>query len=66
MLYKLDEKQILLDYIESERYEASKEVVTRMLRAEQFSAEQIAGYFSNITVDDVNRIQKELLQNDCL
>lgn len=66
MLYKLDEKQILLDYIESERYEASKEVVTRMLREEQFSAEQIARYFSNITVDDVDRIQKELLQNDCL
>lgn len=66
MLYKLDEKQILLDYIESERYEASKEVVTRVLREEQFSAEQIARYFSNITVDEVDRIQKELLQNDCL
>ena len=64
MLFKLDEKQILLDYIESERYEASKEVVICMLREGQFSTEQIAVYFSNITVDDVNRIKNELLQND--
>lgn len=64
MLLRYDEKEILLDYIESERYEAAKEVVIRMLEDGQFSVEQIAGYFSNITVDDVNRIQKELLQND--
>ncbi len=29
MLYKLDEKQILLDYIESERYEAAQEARKR-------------------------------------
>lgn len=64
MLYKLDEKEILLEYIESERYEASKEAVIRMLEGGQLSVEQIAGYFSNITVDDVNRIKSALLQND--
>ena len=63
MLHMLDEKQILLDYIESERYEASKEAVIHMLREGQFSTEQIAGYFSNITVNDVNGIKNELLQN---
>lgn len=33
MLYKLDEEQILL--VESERYEASKEAVIRMLKGGQ-------------------------------
>lgn len=31
MLYQLDEKQILLDYIESERYEAAKEGAKKLL-----------------------------------
>lgn len=35
------EWQIPLDYVESERYEASKEVVIRMLREGQFSTEEI-------------------------
>lgn len=63
MLYKLDEKQILLDYIESERYENSKGAVIQMLKEGQLSVEQIANYFSNLTVDDVRRIQKDLLQS---
>lgn len=63
MLYKLDEKQILLDYIESEKFENSKGVVIQMLKEGQLSVEQIANYFSNLTVDDVKRIQKELLQS---
>lgn len=63
MLYKLAEKQILLDYIESERYENSKEAVIQMLKEGQLSVEQIANYFSNLTVDDVRRIQKDLLQS---
>lgn len=63
MLYQLDEKQILLDYIESEKYENSKEIAVKMLREGNFSVEQIAGYISNLTTDDVKRIQQELLQN---
>ncbi len=50
--------------IESERYEASKEAVIGLLEGGQLSIEQIARCFSNITVDDVRRIQKELQQND--
>lgn len=64
MLLRYDEKEILIDYIESERYEASKEIVIRMLEMGKFSAEQIANCIPNMTVADVNRIQKELLQSD--
>ena len=71
MLYKLDEKEILLEYIELERYEAAqkaakevaKEATIQMLKEGQLSVEQIANYFSNLTVDDVRRIQKDLLQS---
>lgn len=67
MLYKLDEKQILLDYIESERYEAAweeaKEAAIQMLKDGQFSVEQIVKYFSNLSVEDVKKLQEELLQN---
>lgn len=33
MLYQLDEKQILLDYIESERYEAEKKMAYNILKS---------------------------------
>ena len=67
MLAMYDEKEILLDYIESERYEAAreeaKEAAIQMLKDGQFSVEQIAKYFSNLSVEDVKKLQEELLQN---
>ena len=67
MLYQLNEKEILLDYIESERYEAAreeaKEAAIQMLKDRQFSVEQIAKYFSNLSVEDVKKLQEELMQN---
>ncbi len=67
MLAMYDEKEILLEYIESERYEAArgeaKEAATQMLKDGQLSVEQIAKYFSNLTVEDVKKLQEELLQS---
>ncbi len=71
MLAMYDEKEILLEYIESERYEAqqegkketAKEAAIQMLKEGQFSVEQIAKYFSNLSVEDVKKLQEELLQN---
>lgn len=67
MLAMYDEKEILLEYIESERYEAAreeaKEAAIQMLKDGQFSVEQIAKYFSNLSVEDVKKLQEELLQN---
>ena len=63
MLAMYDEEEILLDYIRSEKYENSKEIAVKMLKEGNLSVEQIAGYISNLTIDDVKRIQQELLQS---
>ncbi len=63
MLYKLDEKQILLDYIELERYEAAKEgetkVAIRMLKDGRLSIEEAAEYFSTLTIKDLKKSRKK-------
>ena len=67
MLAMYDEKEILREYIESERYEAArgeaKEAAVQMLKDGQLSVEQIAKYFSNLSVEDVKKLQEQLLQN---
>lgn len=67
MLYKLDEKQILLDYIESERYEAAKEgakrTAFRILQAGLMSVEETAKCCSPLSVEEVKKIQEEILQS---
>lgn len=75
MLYKLDEKQILLDYIESERYEAAKEakkeakkeaekeIAFRVLKAGLMSVEETAEYLSVLSVEEIKKIQEEILQS---
>lgn len=71
MLYKLDEKQILLDYIESERYEAAqeaakevaKETAFKILKAGLMSVEETAKCCSKLSVEEVKKIQEEILQS---
>lgn len=67
MLYKLDEKQILLDYIESERYEARKEVAKEtafnILKEGLLSVEETAECLSALSVGEVKKIQEEILQS---
>ena len=71
MLAMYDEKEILLEYIESERYEAeqegkkkeAKEAAIQMLKDGKLSVEQIAKYFSILSVEDVKKLQEELLQS---
>lgn len=66
MLAMYDEKEILLEYIESERYEAAqeaaKEMAMRFLK-EGLSIEQVARCSSELTIDEVRMLQEELLQN---
>ena len=56
MLAMLDEEEILRSYIESERYEAAqeaaKEAALRMLKEGKLSVEQIASYFSALSLDE--------------
>lgn len=63
MLYKLDEKQILLDYIESERYEAEKETAYNILKLGLLSVEKTAKCCSRLSVEEVRQIQEEIQQS---
>ena len=62
MLAMYDEKEILRDYIESERYDAAKETAIEMLKGGKLSVEEIAQYVPALSVDDVKKLQKELMQ----
>ena len=67
MLYKLDEKQILLDFIESERYEARKEVAKEtafnILKEGLLSVEETAECLPVLSVEELKKIQEEILQS---
>ena len=61
MLAMYDEKQILLDYIESEKYEAAKETAIQCLK-EGLSVEQIARCIRALPIDEIRKLQEDLLQ----
>ena len=71
MLAMYDEKEILLEYIESERYEAAQEgekkadkrTAIQMVKAGKLSVDEILQFFPTLTPDDVKEVQEELLQN---
>ena len=67
MLAMYDEKEILLEYIESERYEAAQEnaivTIREMLKTGKFSVEEIVQYVPSFFIEEVEKIQRELLQN---
>lgn len=62
MMTLFDEERIMRTYVASERREAVREAVEKMLKAGKMSAEEIAGYFSELSVEDVQEIEKGLLQ----
>ncbi|MBO5069140.1 MAG: hypothetical protein J6C37_02090 [Roseburia sp.] len=61
MLYKLDEKQILLDYME--RYEAEKEVAYNILKAGVLSVEKTAKCCPRLSVEEIKKMQEGILQS---
>lgn len=71
MLAMYDEKEILLEYIESERYDAekigeqkvAKKTAIQMLRMGKLSNEEIVQCIPSLTLEEVEEIQRELLQN---
>lgn len=67
MLAMYDEKEILLEYIESERYDAEKKADKRnaiqMIKAGRLSIDEVMQFFPSLTSDDVKELQEELLQN---
>lgn len=63
MLAMYDEEEILLDYIRSEKYEAAKETAVQMLKMGKLSNEEIVQCVPSLTLEDIERIQRELLQS---
>lgn len=67
MLAMYDEKEILLEYIESERYEAeqegAKKTAIQMLKMGKYSVDEIAQCVSGLSLEDVKKLQEELMQN---
>lgn len=77
MLAMYDEKEILRDYIEYEKYHAAKkaaqeatkkatketkENAIKMIKAGKLSIEDISEFFTSLTPEDIKEIEKELMQ----
>lgn len=67
MLAMYDEKEILLEYIESERYDAEKKADKRtaiqMVKAGKLSLDEVMHFFPSLTPDDIKELQEKLLQD---
>ncbi len=78
MLAMYDEKEILREYIEYEKYHAAKEAAKKaeklgerngekknaikMIKAGKLSIEDIPQFFTSLTPEDIKEIEKELMQ----
>lgn len=66
MMTLFDEERIIHAYVAEERREAVEEsvkyTVEKMLKAGKLSVEEIAGYFKELSVEDVQEIEKGMLQ----
>ena len=73
MLAMYDEKEILREYIEYEKYHAAqeatkkatkeaKENAIKMIKAGKLSIEDIPQFFTSLTPEDIKEIEKELIQ----
>ena len=73
MLAMYDEKEILREYIEYEKYHAAqeatkketkeaKENAIKMIKAGKLSIEDIPEFFTSLTQEDIKEIEKELMQ----
>ena len=73
MLAMYDEKEILREYIEYEKYHAAKEAAQeatkeakenaiKMIKAGKLSIEDIPQFFTSLTPEDIKEIENELMQ----
>ena len=62
MLAMYDEKEILREYIEYEKYHAAKENAIKMIKAGKLSIEDIPQFFTSLTPEDIKEIENELMQ----
>lgn len=57
-----DEEEVLRSYIESERYEAARATAIQLLKTGKLTPQEIAVCVPDISLEEIEKIQKELLQ----
>ena len=66
MMSLFDEEEIMKSYIRSERYDAEREATKRnaitMLKMGRISLDEILSFFPELTSDDIEEIEKEVMQ----
>ena len=62
MMALFDEEKIMRTHIASEKKETARKAAEKMLRLGKLSAEEIAGCFTELSVEDIQEIEKGLLQ----
>lgn len=62
MMTLFDDEKIMRIHVASEKKETARKAAEKMLKAGKMPAEEIAGYFSELSVEDVRELEKRLLQ----
>lgn len=62
MMTLFDEKRIMRTHIASEKKETARKAAEKMLKAGKISVDEIAECFSELTAEDIQEIEKGLLQ----
>lgn len=62
MMTLFDEEQVMRAYVESEKKEAEKGTIGRMLQKGKLTVDEIADYFPDLSVEEIMEIKKELFQ----
>lgn len=62
MMTLFDEEKIMRTHIASEKKEAARKAAENLLRVGKMSVEEIAGCFSELSVEEVRELEKGLLQ----
>lgn len=62
MMTLFDDEKIMRTHVASEKKETARKAAEKMLKAGKMSTEEIAGYFSELSVEDVRELEKRLFQ----
>lgn len=62
MMVLFDDERIMRTHVASEKKETARKAAEQMLKVGKMSAEEIAGCFEELSMEDVREIEKELFQ----
>ena len=64
MMALFDEEKIMRTHVASEKKETARKAAEKMLKLGKLSAEEIAGCFTELSVEDIQEIEKGLFQTE--